>query len=136
MTTDLNLTPRIAEIASQFDRWNDALESGDHTRVAALYAPDAVLVPTMSNILRRTAPAITEYFRNFKKRAPRGRIHESYIRDLGDIAIHSGVYVFTLTNEAGTADVPARFTFIYQRVNDGWQIIEHHSSYMPDRGAF
>lgn len=136
MRADLDLTPRMAEIASLFDRWNEALESGDPARVAALYAPDAVLVPTMSNMLRRNAPTIIEYFKAFKKRAPRGRIHDSHIRDLGDIAIHSGVYVFTLTNEAGTADVPARFTFVYQRQHDDWKIIEHHSSYMPERGAF
>ena len=136
MESTLMLSPRTAEIAAQFDRWNEALESGDPRRVAALYAPDAVLVPTMSNMIRRNAPAIIEYFMAFKKRAPRGRIHDSHIRDMGDYAIHSGVYVFTLTNEAGVADVPARFTFVYERHQGDWRIIEHHSSYMPDRGAF
>ena len=42
----------LQELAAQFDRWNMALQTGDPEKVAALYAPDGVLLPTVSNQVR------------------------------------------------------------------------------------
>ena len=42
----------LAEVAAQFDRWNAALATGDPEQVASLYAPDGVLLPTVSNKVR------------------------------------------------------------------------------------
>ena len=41
-TEDAELTA----IASLFDKWNAALQTGDAKIVAALYGPEAVLLPT------------------------------------------------------------------------------------------
>lgn len=56
---------REAEIASLFDRWNAALATGDASSVAKLYAPDAVLEPTVSNEVRTTPPASRTISLNF-----------------------------------------------------------------------
>jgi uncharacterized protein (TIGR02246 family) len=42
----------LKALAGQFDRWNEALQTGDPEAVAALYMPDAVLLPTVSNQVR------------------------------------------------------------------------------------
>lgn len=120
-----------------FDRWNQALQTLDPDQVAALYASDAVLIPTVSNIVRDTPAAIREYFVHFLSKAPAARLHKTFEREIGaDHAVLSGVYLFNLTKEAGSADIPARFTFVYRREGDDWLIVEHHSSFMPERGAF
>jgi hypothetical protein len=33
--------------------------------------------------------------------------------------------------DGGHIDVDARFTFVYRKHEDGWLIIEHHSSILP-----
>lgn len=120
-----------------FDRWNQALQTLDPDQVTALYASDAVLIPTVSNIVRDTPAAIREYFVHFLSKAPVARLHKTFEREIGaDHAVLSGVYLFNLTKEAGSADIPARFTFVYRREGDNWLIVEHHSSFMPERGAF
>ncbi|MCC5986579.1 MAG: SgcJ/EcaC family oxidoreductase [Pararhodobacter sp.] len=129
-------SPDETEIMRLFDDWNEALKSLDPARVAALYAPDAILLPTVSNRVRHNTAEIEDYFVRFLAKAPVGRIHESNIRLMGDVAVHSGIYVFRMTREAGTGDVPARFSFVYQRIGGAWKIVEHHSSYMPERGAW
>ena len=125
-----------AEILRLFDDWNAALKSLDPAQVAALYAPDAILLPTVSNKVRHNTAEIEDYFVRFLAKAPEGRIHESNIRLMGDVAVHSGIYVFRMTREAGTGDVPARFSFVYERIDGVWKIVEHHSSVMPERGAW
>lgn len=129
-------TPDETEILRLFDDWNAALKSRDPAQVAALYAPDAILLPTVSNKVRHNTAEIEDYFVRFLAKAPEGRIHESNIRLMGDVAVHSGIYVFRMTREAGAGDVPARFSFVYQKIDGAWTIVEHHSSYMPERGAW
>ena len=41
-----------SEITALFDQWNSALQTGDPKQVAALYAADAILLPTVSNQVR------------------------------------------------------------------------------------
>lgn len=50
--------------------------------------------------VRTTRAGIVDYFTNFLTRSPRGRIDQSQIRMLSPhLALHSGVYSFTLEEE-------------------------------------
>ncbi len=120
-------------ILTNFDRWNEALLSGDPHQVAHLYAPDAILLPTVSNKVRHNHAEIADYFAHFLLKRPSGKILESNIRVYGDLAINSGIYEFTLSPEGKSVSViQARFTFVYRKTGDDWLIIEHHSSAMPE----
>ncbi len=125
-------TQETAEIAGLFDSWNAALATGDARAVADLYAPDAVLLPTISNRPRTDRAGIIDYFEEFLQAKPQGRITQSHLRRLGDLGGHSGVYIFALTGPRGRHEAAARFTFVYRRDPEGWRIIEHHSSLMPE----
>ncbi len=121
------------QIMGLFDRWNAALQTGDVEQVAACYAPEAVLLPTVSNQVRSDPNGIRDYFRHFLTLHPVGRLNQSHVRCHGEIAINSGIYTFTLDGENGQRiDVPARYTFVYRRDGDDWLIVEHHSSRMPE----
>lgn len=117
------------EIIALFDQWNNALQTGDPKAVTALYDPAAILLPTVSNQVRHNHEEIEDYFVHFLAKGPAGVIDESNVAISGDIAMNSGVYTFSFEDGAR---VQARFTFVYRKSGDGWKIITHHSSAMPE----
>lgn len=120
------------EILKLFDQWNAALQTGDPDEVVKLYAENAILEPTVSNLVRHDRMEIRDYFVHFLAKGPSGKIDEANVRIYGGIAINSGVYTFRF--QSGPVEtVQARFTFVYQWIGDGWLIVEHHSSAMPER---
>ena len=112
-----------------FVEWNRALQSGDAERVTALYADDAILLPTLSNDIRHNHVEIKDYFVHFLHKGPTGVIDESNTRTFAGILINSGIYTFSLADESSAQ---GRFTFVYRWGGERWLIIEHHSSLMPD----
>lgn len=125
--------PKAKEIASLFDRWNAALATGNPKTVAALYAPNGVLQPTVSNEVRVGPAAIERYFVDFLKARPQGVIDFREIRMLdADTALDAGVYTFTLTKDGKPVKVQARYTYLYEMVGGEWKIMNHHSSAMPE----
>ncbi|RSM88680.1 SgcJ/EcaC family oxidoreductase [Kibdelosporangium aridum] len=125
--------PSREDIAKQFDTWNAALATGDPNKVADLYAPDAVLLPTVSNNVRTTRAEIVDYFQTFLQSKPAGTIDEEVIKVIdADTAINTGVYHFNLTKDGKAQRVDARYTYVYELVNGKWLILNHHSSAMPE----
>jgi uncharacterized protein (TIGR02246 family) len=119
------------EISDQFVMWNDAIQTGNIDNVVACYAADAILLPTVSAKVRHNHDEMRDYFAHFISMKPYGRITEQNIRIYDNIAINSGLYTFSLMDDGGHIDVDARFTFVYRKNEDGWLIIEHHSSILP-----
>ncbi len=121
---------RHDEITALFDVWNSALQSGDPDRVTALYADDAILLPTLSNRVRRNHAEIRDYFTQLLSRKLTDTIiNESNVRTFEQLATNSGIYTFSFKDGAS---LPARFTFVYRWDGERWLIIEHHSSPMPE----
>ncbi|MFS2224217.1 SgcJ/EcaC family oxidoreductase [Pantoea sp. B65] len=116
-------------IAGLFDRWNDALKSGDPQKVAQNYLTDAVLLPTVSNTVRLTDAERKEYFEHFLQKKPVGKIDSRTIRIGCNKAIDAGTYTFTFKDNTA---VSARYTFTYAWNGQQWLISTHHSSAMPE----
>ncbi|MEV7189971.1 SgcJ/EcaC family oxidoreductase [Kitasatospora sp. NPDC093102] len=127
--------PTEQQIAALFDKWNAALATGDPNRVADLYAPDAVLLPTVSDI-RTSRAGIVDYFTKFLASKPVGKIQERFITVLDRTsAVDTGLYQFTLTDKnGGKSTVDARYTFVYELRGGRWLILNHHSSVLPSPG--
>jgi uncharacterized protein (TIGR02246 family) len=121
------------DIAKLFDKWNAALQTGKPDEVVKLYAPKAILLPTVSNKVRHNHAEIKDYFEHFLEYNPMGKINEQNIRVYGTVAINSGIYTFKLTKDGKANEVQARYTFVYHRQGDDWLIVEHHSSAMPEK---
>lgn len=120
------------QISALFDRWNDSLRTLDPDKVVANYAPDGVLLPTVSNNPRSTPAEIRDYFVKFLKGEPRGTIDKRIIRIGCNVAQDVGTYTFKFKD--GTS-VHARYTYVYEWVNGQWLIAHHHSSAMPEKTA-
>ncbi|WP_292511127.1 SgcJ/EcaC family oxidoreductase [Methylobacterium sp.] len=122
------------EVAQLFERWNAALKTKDPDAVTRIYAPDAVLLPTVSNRPRSNSAEIRAYFVEFLQKDPQGRIDSRTVRIGCNTAFDVGTYTFTLKGkEPGTTEqVPARYSFVYEYRHGQWVIVHHHSSVMPE----
>ncbi|MBL6699623.1 MAG: SgcJ/EcaC family oxidoreductase [Luminiphilus sp.] len=118
------------DVVALFDSWNAALATLNPDAVTTLYAEDAVLLPTVSNQVRHNHTEIRDYFVGFLQKSPQGVIDESNVCILSDThATNSGVYTFTFGDGSS---VTARFSYLYVATADGWKILQHHSSAMPE----
>ncbi len=122
--------PLKAEIANLFDRWNASLRTGDPKKVVANYAPDSILLPTVSNRARFTIAEKEDYFMHFLQRRPQGSIDDRLIEVDCNSATDAGLYTFRFSD--GTS-VKARYSFAYKKINGQWLITSHHSSGMPEQ---
>lgn len=126
------------EVAETTDIWLDTVTSGSEEvveEVVALYAEDGLLWGTVSEQVRDTPAEISDYFEYFAK-LPELSVssYKGCVRMYDEnLAINSGYYTFTYDNDGQTKEVPARYSFTYHRDNsDQWEIIEHHSSALPE----
>ena len=118
------------DVVALFKAWNAALATLEPDTVTAMYADDAVLLPTVSNQVRHNHAEIRDYFVNFLQKSPQGVINESNVHILSDShATNSGVYTFTFGDGS---TVTARFSDLYVATDAGWKILQHHSSAMPE----
>jgi len=126
----------IATVAGLYYNWlaTIAAAHGDPTSVLKLYAPDAILVATYSPVLLHNADGdLVGYFKKFTSLPGiSGATKDLQTRVYGDWAINTGLYTFTFNDPEGdTVSVPARFTFVYHKVDGQWLIMDHHSSLVP-----
>lgn len=117
------------EIASLFDGWNAALATGKPDVVVSRYAPQSILLPTVSNVPRLAPEARRDYFEMFLKSKPQGKIDSRLIQIGCNSAIDAGIYTFTFGDGR---KVQARFTYTYGWDGKQWLITSHHSSAMPE----
>ncbi len=117
------------QVTDLFNEWNKAISTGDAKKVTALYANNATLLPTISNQVRHNHNEIEDYFIQFLKTKPQGKIIEQNIQVFDEFATNSGVYIFSFKDNS---TVTARFSYIYQKIEEEWKIITHHSSRMPE----
>jgi uncharacterized protein (TIGR02246 family) len=121
------------QVAALFDRWNASLQTKNPEEVVKNYAPDAVLLPTVSNKPRTTPKEIADYFEHFVQKNPKGVINTRTIHLGCNDAYDVGTYTFVLTGADGkTSQVAARYSFLYELRDGKWLIVHHHSSAMPE----
>ena len=118
-----------ADIRAALQRWVNTVNTGGAGPIAALYAPDAILLATFEAKPLVTPGDIRGYFS--KHPGLKVRIQSEKIGVLGGGGVDTGLYTFT---DAGT-DKPARFSFVFRQrtpgTTDQWLIISHHSSVVP-----
>ena len=108
--------------------WTNAVKSGDPKQVTDLYLDDAVLLGTFSNEERVGHELILEYFENLLKSPVEVEIVSEHPNVFKSVVVNSGLYNFVTNGKT----INARFSFVYNKDNDEWKIISHHSSIMPE----
>lgn len=123
-----------AQVEGMFTNFNAAWATKNPQTVTNLFAPDAVLLATVSNTPRTTPLLIKDYFETFLKNSPVGTIDSSTTTMGCNTATRVGTWTVALTNPTTKAvtNVKARYSFIYRYARDGWKIYHLHSSMMPE----
>lgn len=127
------VTPGMVE--AQFDRFNAAWATQDPDAVTAMFTREPVLLATVANDSRTTPEGVRDYFVEFLKNRPVGRIETSTLEIDCMTASRVGTWTVTLTNAETGAQTPvhARYSFIYRWEDGDWKIDHLHSSMMPQR---
>ena len=115
-------------ISELLQKWVATIKSGDPKQVTSLYHGDGILLGTFSNKERVGHELILEYFENLLKSPVDVEIVSEHPHVLESAAVNSGLYNFVTEGKS----INARFSFVYQKDNDEWKIVSHHSSIMPE----
>jgi len=121
----------LAGAKAALHTWAAIVATRDVEAILALYAPDAILVPTLSNEVRDCQDSRREYFRNFL--ANEGlvcdvQIFKKRVSSKLSTVVVGGLYVFHYREGEQVIDVPARFLFTFEQIEGRWLITGHHSS--------
>lgn len=126
-------TQEQAEVDAAFASWRAALSSGKAENVVKLYDKDAILLATLAAKPLTTQKDRTEYFTKLTAKAKlAATVTEEHVRLLDeDDAVVTGLYTFSFEEDGKKVEIPARFSFVYEKENGQWMIVEHHSSNVP-----
>ncbi|WP_207178222.1 nuclear transport factor 2 family protein [Methylobacterium indicum] len=130
-TNARSITYCLTEANKALQTWVQNVSRRDIDAVLDLYAPDAILVPTLSDDVREREDSRRRYFEMFLANeglscgitVQKGRVSAR----LGTVVI-GGLYCFTMVREGRTEIVPARFLFTFEEIDGRWLITGHHSS--------
>ncbi len=119
---------------SVLQAWMDAVHSGNLDAVEAMYANDAVLIPTFSRKFRTGAESRADYFKQVASKPGLGvELLEDSVNSQalgGPVHILVGLYNWYNDTAEGQNVVLARFTYVIDLSSDG-PIVHHHSSECP-----
>ena len=121
------------EIEAASDAWRAAYDSRNPKKILSRYTPDAVFWGTTAKEVASTPAGLTHYFKNSAAR-PHARviIGEQHVRIYGDVATSAGQYTFTGMRDGKKVSYPARFSFVFRKLDGQWLIAQHHSSQLPE----
>lgn len=124
----------VAMLNWSLNKWMAAVASRNVENILPLYDEHAILLPTVAANVHDLPAERKEYFEHFtSKENLKGVIDEVHFRALGENAgVASGLYTFSYSKNGQTYNVPARFTFVFEKEGNDWKIVEHHSSRTPE----
>lgn len=126
--------PYLAQVRQALMRWAEVVSLGRLEDLLALYASDAILVPTMADEIGGHADERRTYFASFlANRNLHCRIdtlRKRISHKLGTVVV-GGHYTFTFERDGAELTLPARYLFTFEEIDGAWLITGHHSSRMP-----
>ena len=114
-------------------KWIDLVSIQDMDGVVGLYAEDGLLLGTFSDEIRIGKDKIREYFEFFLAKIPKASVVKSKMHVIDDNSFTvNGFYDFEVNSNNGDRELShARFTFVFQKQDQDFKILSHHSSVMP-----
>lgn len=120
------------EVASALDAWKQAVEGGDAQAIVALYDKNAIMISTfVQQPITKNTDLLAYYKKVVANPDVRVEVEETHPRRFGNVAVNTGRYTLSYTQEGEEVVVPARFSFVYQLQSGRWVIVDHHSSAIP-----
>lgn len=119
----------VEDASAVVDRWSAAYTSNDTEAVVKNYAPDAILLGTVSPVMSVGTDAIRSYFSRLPGSGNKNVIGERRTILLDDNAVViTGFYEFSSMKDGKVLARPSRFTMLLTKRGGEWHIAHHHSS--------
>lgn len=131
---DALVSPSV-EVEAAFGTWLSTLSSGTPEAMTALYADDAILLATLDNTPLKTQETRKAYFTKLmSNKGLKATVGEKHMQLFGDTAIVSGTWTFSFEQDGKTAEIPARYNFVFHKPAQGgtWKVVNMHSSKLPN----
>jgi uncharacterized protein (TIGR02246 family) len=124
--------PSEAEVQAVVSKLDAALATKDAAAVAALYAPEAVLVASDKNASVQGVTA--EALAPFMALEPKAMVNARTFQVLdADTFISSGIVTYDIVKSGKASWVAERYTHVYEKQADGeWMIAHAHNSKLPE----
>ena len=121
------------DAAQVIDQFKKAFDASDVQAVVSLFAPDAIFLGTVSPIVATKTEQIDKYFQGLTQLMPRSfTVDVQLAIVLSETAVlFTRFDTFTQTKDGQIIVVPARFTFLITKGDQGWRIRHFHSSLRP-----
>ncbi len=120
------------DVPSALTAWKAAVESGSVDKIMTLYDKDAIMFSVFAIKPLETPDALKKYYKKVVQNPDiKVSITEVHPRQFGDVALNSGLYTLSYSQDGETVSIPSRFSFTYLLKNGKWMIIDHHSSKVP-----
>src|SRR5207237_7751075 len=106
-----------ADVHAAVQRWVETLGSGKgEAPIAALYAPEAILLSTFDAKPLDTPAEIAAYFHKLTQTPNlKATVQTEKIQTFADDGTDSGLYTFSYTKDRNEVRMTARFTFVFHR---------------------
>lgn len=120
------------DVSEALNAWKAAVEAGNVDDIMKLYDKKAVMISTFAQQPMRKREQLIGYFKKVIVNPDiKIEIEDSHPRVFDNVAVDSGRYVLSYSQEGETISIPARFTFVFALEDGKWMIVEQHSSRVP-----
>ena len=122
-----------AEVQQAIQDWASSVNNCNSEKISSLYSPEAVLWGTIAPTIISSPAGIRQYFDQVCSTNPplKVALGEQRLRVYDNFAVNSGSYTITVFAAGQARQLPARYSFSYQRQGGKWLVVDHHSSLLP-----
>lgn len=122
-------TPKVEDAIKG---WKAAVEGRNIDKIVSFYDKKAIMFPAFAIKPLTTRAQLTEYYKKVTANPDvKVEITETHPRQFGNVALNSGLYKLSYTQEGEEVVIPSRFSFTYILKDGKWVIVDHHSSKVP-----
>jgi uncharacterized protein (TIGR02246 family) len=123
---------KTPDVKAALSEWVQRVETGTVDDIVSLYDKDSVMLSAFAVAPMTSHDQLRGYYKKVVMEPNRKvDVTTQDVRQFGNVATNTGLYVFHFEQDGEPVDVPARFTFVYVLKDGKWSIISHHSSRVP-----
>ena len=120
------------DVDGALTQWKEAVEGGNVDAIMKLYDKHAIMISTFAQDPLTKREQIEGYFKRVIVNPDiKVEIEDTHPRTFGTMAVNSGRYTLSYTQEGEQVTIPARFSVVYSLEGGKWLIVDQHSSRVP-----